>query len=82
MKVMALQIFLAATLRRFVPDYNPEKGISLSVYSGTTVRDVAGLIGIPEKEVKIVMINGIHSSMDHVLNGDERVAFFPAVGGG
>lgn len=79
---MALQIFLAATLRRFVPNYNPEKGIFLYVDPKTTVRRVAELIGIPEDEVKIVMVNGIHSSMDHVLNGEERVAFFPAVGGG
>ncbi|MGC8719590.1 MAG: MoaD/ThiS family protein [Thermodesulforhabdaceae bacterium] len=79
---MALQVFLAATLRRYVPDYNPETGVILSVDSGKTVSDIARIMGIPKEEIKIVMVNGIHSSLDHLLKGDERVAFFPAVGGG
>lgn len=79
---MALEVFLAATLRRFVPDYDPERGITLAVKPGTPVSEVAQLIGIPKEGIKIVMVNGVHSSMDYLLQGDERVAFFPAVGGG
>lgn len=79
---MALQVFLAATLRRYVSDYNPETGVILSVDSGKTVSDIARIMGIPKEEIKIVMVNGIHSSLDYLLKGDERVAFFPAVGGG
>ncbi|MCX7823038.1 MAG: MoaD/ThiS family protein [Syntrophobacterales bacterium] len=79
---MPLNVFLAATLRRFIPDYNPEKGITLEVGPGVSVSHVADILGIPKDEIKIVMINGIHASIDHILKGDERVAFFPAVGGG
>ncbi len=79
---MPIQVFLAATLRRFIPDYNPEKGVIMEVSSGSTVLEVTQRLGIPPEEVKIVMVNGIHSSMDKTLEGNERVAFFPAVGGG
>jgi sulfur carrier protein ThiS len=79
---MPVQVFLAATLRRFIPDYNPEKGISVSIEPGETVARIIELLGIPKEEVKIVMVNGVHASLDHQLSGDERVAFFPPVGGG
>ncbi|MEJ5299765.1 MAG: MoaD/ThiS family protein [Thermodesulforhabdaceae bacterium] len=79
---MPLQVLLAATLRRFIPDYDPEKGISVSVEPGASVNRVIEILGIPKEEVKIVMVDGIHSSLDHKLKGSERVAFFPPVGGG
>lgn len=79
---MPLQIFLAATLRRFIENYDPEKGINLSVEPGTTVIRIAEIIGIPEEEIKIIMVDGVHASPEYTLNGNERIAFFPAVGGG
>jgi molybdopterin converting factor small subunit len=79
---MPIQVFLAATLRRFIPNYDPEQGVSVSIEPGETVSRIIELIGIPKEEVKIVMVNGVHASLSHPLNGDERVAFFPPVGGG
>jgi len=79
---MPVQVFLAATLRRFIPNYDPEKGISVSIEPGGSVAQIIEFLGIPKEEIKIVMVNGAHSSLDRQLNGDERVAFFPPVGGG
>jgi molybdopterin converting factor small subunit len=80
--LMALQVFLAATLRKYFQGYDGAVGLSLEVSPGATVLDVARELAIPEEEVKLIMVNGIGSKWSTVLRGDERVAFFPPVGGG
>lgn len=79
---MALRVFLAATLRRYVPGYDGAVGCALEVRRGSCVRDVAKAFGVPEDEVKLILVNGIGSNWETVLEGDERVALFPPVGGG
>lgn len=79
---MALQVFLAANLRQYVQDYNPAVGLDLIIKPGDTPRDIACLLGIPEIEVRLIMVNGIGSAWETALTGNERVAFFPPVGGG
>ncbi len=79
---MALQVLLAATLRRYIPGYDAATGYFLELGPGATVHEVAAYLGIPEDEVKLIMVNGIGSQWDTVLRGDERVALFPPVGGG
>jgi len=79
---MALQVFLAATLRKYLPGYDAGPGHAMEVPPGAVVRDVARQLGIPEEEVKLIMVNGIGSKWETPLQGDERVALFPPVGGG
>ncbi|MHC1742374.1 MAG: MoaD/ThiS family protein [Syntrophobacteraceae bacterium] len=79
---MALKVLLAATLRRFSPGYDAATGIAIEMPAGTCVRDVALRLGIPEDEVRVIMVNGAAARWDTVLGADDRVAFFPAVGGG
>ncbi|MCU0588518.1 MAG: MoaD/ThiS family protein [Syntrophobacteraceae bacterium] len=79
---MALQVFLAATLRKYLPGYDAGTGHSMEVPQGATVLDVASRLGIPPEEVKIVMVNGVGARLATPLEGDERVALFPPVGGG
>lgn len=79
---MAIQVILAATLRKYVPGYNAESGYAVAVEAGSTIRDLAGRLGIPEDEVKLIMVDGLGAKWEKPLNGDERVALFPPVGGG
>jgi molybdopterin synthase sulfur carrier subunit len=79
---MALQVFLAASLRKYVKDYNPATGCEMTAEAGATVRDVARLLQIPEEEVKLIMVNGVGVPWETPLAGKERVALFPPVGGG
>ena len=79
---MAVDLFLAATLRQHVNDYDPQKGLCIDVLPGTKIKEVLHRLGIPEGEVKIIMVNGKHASLDSELEGNERVGLFPAVGGG
>jgi molybdopterin converting factor small subunit len=79
---MALKVLLAATLRKYLPGYDAATGYEMEIQPGGNVRVVARNLGIPEQEVKLIMVNGIGASWDTVLRGDERVALFPPVGGG
>ncbi len=79
---MALQLFLSATLRKQFPDYDPSQGMRVERAAGMTIEDLCRKLNIPVEKVKIVMVNGRSTGFDEPLNGDERVALFPPVGGG
>jgi len=77
-----LKIFLSSTLRKYIPDYDPDKGHEIQVQKGTTVSDLCERINIPVDMVTIIMVDGRSKSPDYNLNGSERVHLFPAIGGG
>ena len=79
---MPLQIFLNATLRQYVPGYNPYQGISLEIPPGTTVAQVIARLGLPAQEVTLIMVDGRRQEADFVLQGNERLGLFPPIGGG
>ncbi|MCD6298321.1 MAG: MoaD/ThiS family protein [Deltaproteobacteria bacterium] len=79
---MPLKIFLSSTLRKYVPGYDPTRGVSFIVDREKTVTDICKQMNIPADKIKIIMINGKSKSPDHILKGDERVGLFPPVGGG
>ncbi|MCL5781021.1 MAG: MoaD/ThiS family protein [Firmicutes bacterium] len=56
--------------------------ITLQLAEGTTLRDIFSKYGIPEEEVFSALVNGLHKPFDTVLQGGDRVALFPPVGGG
>ncbi len=80
--IMALTIFLNATLRRYVPGYNPYEGLSLEVPAGATVARVIARLGLPPGEVTLIMVDGRRREADFTLTGDERLGLFPPIGGG
>jgi len=73
---------LAVPVRNYVPVCDAETGYQVTVEPASTVRDVSRRLGIPEQEVKLIMVEGVAASWDSVLSGNERVALFPPVGGG
>jgi len=79
---MPLKLFLSSTLRKYVPGYQSLEGIDIKVEGDMTVRELSRHMKIPKEEIKMVMVNGRSEPLDYLLKGDERVALFPAVGGG
>jgi len=79
---MPVKVILSSTLRRYVQDYDPTKGMEVPVPKGTSLGQLIKMLGIPEKEIKIAMVNGVKVSLDTELEGEERIGLFPAVGGG
>lgn len=79
---MPLQVFLNASLRLYVPGYDPYKGVTLEMAPGTPVFSLISQLGLPPEEVTLIMINGRRQQPDFLLQGDERVGLFPPIGGG
>ncbi len=79
---MSLQVFVYATLRRHLPDYDPYRGLTLTVHPGTPVALVLERLGLPREEVTIILVDGVQQSLDYALQGGERLGLFPQVGGG
>lgn len=77
-----MKIFLSTTLRKYVPGYDPAKGLEMVISKGTTVADLCRQSNIPINEVKIIMVDGTKREKEHLLTGSERVYLFPPVGGG
>ena len=44
--------------------------------------EVLKTLGLEPEDVKIFLINGIHSKPDTILKPDDIISLFPAVGGG
>lgn len=79
---MPLQIFLNASLRQYTVAYDPYQGISLEIIPGTTVAEVVVRLGLPAKEVTLIMVDGRRREADFQLQGNERLGLFPPIGGG
>jgi sulfur carrier protein ThiS len=74
---MKIQVSCFATLSR----YTPPEGY-LEAEKSDTPAKILDRLGIPREEVKIVFVNGQNSGLDVVLNENDRVGIFPAIGGG
>ncbi len=73
-----IDLKLFATLKRFLP----QSAGPYAVPAGSTIRELIAGLGIPEKEAKLIFIDGVRGTLDSTLTGDERVGIFPPVGGG
>lgn len=49
---------------------------------GTTVSQIAQELSLPDEDVRIVLVNGRHATVDQTLNEGDTLSFFPPVGGG
>ena len=73
-----IQLKLFASLAEF----SPQNVDAYPVRAGTSVSDIAARLGIPEKKVRLVFVDGVRKDAATTVNGGERVALFPPVGGG
>jgi hypothetical protein len=55
---------------------------SLEIRGQASVRDIAHAIGLDEKEIGLVTIDGVQSKLDDRVQPDSRICFFPYLAGG
>ena len=79
---MSVTINLSTTLRTHVPNYLPNQGLTMDLGDNHSVLDLAHKIGLPIEDIKITMLNGRRVDLNTPVSDGDRVAFFPAVGGG
>ncbi len=81
---MRLIVRLFTTLARYAPEAGKAAGTPFEIELPVAAPVSALLVGLnlPEKDVKIVFVNGRHRPFDYVLEDGDEVGIFPAVGGG
>ncbi|HEX9914160.1 MAG TPA: MoaD/ThiS family protein [Candidatus Bathyarchaeia archaeon] len=74
---MPILVKVYATLRRHTGGES-----TLYIEGAETVHALLEMIGVPEAEVKNVMVNGRRREHDYTLTDGDRVALFPPIAGG
>ena len=80
--MIRIEVRLHASLERIRPGLKAGEPLLLELQEGRTVGRMVGELGIPEKGVHLVLVNGRTCPLDHTLSNGDRVALFPPVGGG
>ncbi|MCF8039848.1 MAG: MoaD/ThiS family protein [Desulfohalobiaceae bacterium] len=75
---MEIQVKCYATLS----SYQPEEAEHFPIAPGESVLSLLKRLGLDKSEVKVVFVNGKHAAGEQRLAHGDRVAVFPAVGGG
>ncbi|MCB2173444.1 MoaD/ThiS family protein [archaeon] len=76
---MRITVKIYADLREYT---DGEGTISLGFAEKTRIRDITRYLKIPEKTIKIIMLNGRRAGPDAVVHDGDRVALFPPIAGG
>lgn len=78
---MKINVRLNATLRQYAT--GAHLGVlSLDLPEGSTATELIGSLCIDPAEVDMVMVNGVVTNFDHVINETDRVGLFPPAGDG
>lgn len=78
---MAVKVEISSSLRRWVPDYDPARGLLVDA-AGLSAAQLVERLGLPAGEVRLVMVNRRAASPDQVLADGDLVGLFPSLTGG
>jgi sulfur carrier protein ThiS len=79
---MRVQLKLFATYRNHLPPGAEGNVMDVQVPTNTRVSDLLRQFGLPENESRVILINGLGTREDQVLQENDVVAAFPALAGG
>jgi len=80
--MITVQAKLFATLRRHYPDLAIGETLAVDLPDEATVGQLLEELDLPEKQVKVVFVNGIVRKEDQPLRDGDEIGLFPPVGGG
>ena len=82
---MKVTFKLFATLMPYLPSDAVKNAVDLDVSEGTSANDLIRRFSVPEKEVHLVLVNGIYLNEDdrnQALQPNDTLAIWPPVAGG
>jgi len=82
MGLIQVKVKLFATLRRFFPDYDPERGIDITIEEGSTIENLIQTLQLTQNEARVILINGISKMMTDVIKDGDQISIFTPMGGG
>lgn len=82
MGLIKVNVKLFATLRRYIPDYDPDKGIDVELNEGSTVEDLIHALHLSKNEARVIIVNGISKKLTDLINNQDQVNIFTPITGG
>lgn len=79
---MALRVEVGSYLRKYLTEYDPEKGLELKLKAEKTAGQIIDELGIPPSEVSIIMVNRKAARSDQALKDGDLLGLFPVALGG
>ena len=79
---MKAEIRLFANFRDFLPPGSTSFSFTTSFEGKKTVSQVIEELKLPDDIPRIIIVNGLHSEEDHVLQDGDVVSLFPPLAGG
>lgn len=79
---MKVEVKLFANFREYLPPGSDKYACWLELEEGTTISQVLKKLKIPESVPMILLVNGVHSKVEDVLQPGEVLSVFPPVAGG
>ncbi len=80
---MIIEAKVAQSLRRYLQNSeNHIDGDKWDMPEGTTVSNALKMLGLPNWEIKLLLVNGRHANMDSVLSDGDALQVFPLMPGG
>ncbi len=80
---MLVEIKIFSSLRHYVPSSEKRlEGDKWNIPEEATVGQVLEMLNLPEKEVKILLINGRHGDKERILKEGDVFHVFPPMMGG
>jgi len=82
--MITVQVKLFATLRRLAgpPGLGIGQPFPVELPDGATLADLIDHLSLPPEEVKLLFVNGLIRTPEHVLADGDELGIFPPVGGG
>jgi molybdopterin converting factor small subunit len=77
--MVRVRVNLYATLRSYV---GGAPSVEVDVEPGDTVAQVLERLGVPAEKTRILFVNNRPATLAQPLDDGDRIAVFPAIGGG
>ncbi|MBI2877496.1 MAG: MoaD/ThiS family protein [Candidatus Tectomicrobia bacterium] len=79
---MKIYVRVYATLRRYVPNYDPSRGLEIELEEGATVGDAIRRLNLPVEEIKTVFVNATLRDFSYSLKEGDLIGIFSPIAGG
>ena len=81
--MMQIHVKLYASLRRHRPELAIGQSFECAAPDDITVGHlIDGVLRLPNAEVAIVLVNGVHSERERPLSDGDQIALWPPIAGG
>jgi len=79
---MKVYVKVFASLRKKYPNVNDLNPLILDIQEGISIKELIIKLEFNLEEIKIILVNGIKVSQEHIIEKEDTISLFPAIGGG